>query len=203
MASTRTQISPRHAGGTGRLERRPEERTPIAPRGGDVAADRRRTRGMRLVLALVVGATAALAATAGPAYACSCAPPDPRSLLGQADGAFVGRLLAVRVVDPPEPGEPISSGDPTDYIYRVGRVYNGGPGLQRGRTVRVRSVRSGATCGLPRVRGRLYGLLVTRRNRRWHSSLCSVVSPAAMRRAAGGGYAAATPAGSPGSAACG
>ena len=117
----------------------------------------------------------------------------------EADGAFVGRLLAVRVVDPPEPGEPISSGDPTDYIYRVGRVYNGGPGLRRGLRVRVRSVRAGATCGLPRIRGRLYGLLVTRRNRRWHSSLCSVVSPAAMRSAANADVAAA----GGGGAACG
>ena len=154
----------------------------------------------------IAAAAAALAIAlvgAETAQACSRVPARPPVAMNQADGAFVGRLLAVSVVDPPEPGEPISSGDPTDYIYRVGRVYNGGPGLQRGRTVRVRSVRSGATCGLPRVRGRLYGLLVTRRNRRWHSSLCSVVSPAAMRRAAGGGYAAATPAGSPGSAACG
>jgi hypothetical protein len=158
---------------------------------------------MTRTLAVAAAALAITLVGAETAQACSCVRPDLPTALKEADGAFVGRLLAVRVVDPPEPGEPISSGDPTDYVYRVGRVYNGGPGLLRGRTVRVRSVRSGATCGLPRTRGRLYGLLVTRRNRRWHSSLCSVVSPAAMRRAAAGGYAAATPAGSPGSAACG
>jgi hypothetical protein len=132
--------------------------------------------------ALVISLAAAEAA-----QACSCVPPDPRAQLKRADGAFVGRLVAVRVVDPPEEGEPISSADPTDYIYRVGRVYNGGPGLRRGRRVRVRSVRDEATCGLPRTRGRLYGLFVTRRNRRWTSNLCSVVSPAEMRRAAASG----------------
>lgn len=132
--------------------------------------------------------------------ACSCAPIDAEAALRQADGAFVGRLLAVRVVDPPEPGEPISSGDPTDYIYRVGRVYNGGPGLRRGERVRVRSVRHSATCGLPDARGGLYGLFVTRRNRRWTSNLCSVVSRAEMRRAATSGSRTA---GSRDSAACG
>jgi hypothetical protein len=39
------------------------------------------------------------------AQACSCAPPDVRAELKQADGAFVGRLVA------------ISSGDPANYIY--------------------------------------------------------------------------------------
>ena len=152
------------------------------------------TRGTAVAaIALVIALVAAESA-----QACSCVPPRPRQQLEQADGAFVGRLLAVRAVDPPAEGEPISSGDPTDYIYRVGRVAKGGPGLRRGRKVRVRSVRSSATCGLPRERGRLYGLFLTRRNGRWHSSLCSVVSPADMPAAS----ASRTP-GSPGSAACG
>ena len=119
------------------------------------------------------------------AQACSCVPPRPRQQLKQADGAFVGRLLAVRVVDPPAEGEPISSGDPADYIYRVGRVAKGGPGLRRGRRVRVRSVRSSATCGLPRARHRLYGLFLTRRDGRWNSNLCSVVAPDDMPDATG------------------
>jgi hypothetical protein len=138
------------------------------------------------------------------AQACSCAPIDARTALKQADGAFVGRLLAVRVVDPPAQGEPTSSGDPTDYIYRVGGVYKGGPGLHRGRRVRVRSVRDSATCGLPRRRGRLYGLFLTRRDGRWHSNACSVVTRAEMRAAANSASRSRhTPAGSPGSAACG
>jgi hypothetical protein len=71
---------------------------------------------------IAVGA-AALAITlvaAESSQACSCVPPRPRQQLKQADGAFVGRLLAVR------------GGDPADYVYRVGRVSKGGPGLRRG-----------------------------------------------------------------------
>ena len=94
----------------------------------------------RPIAAAAVALVIALVA-AESAQACSCVPPRPRQQLKQADGAFVGRLLAVRPVDPPAEGEPISSGDPVDYVYRVGRVAKGGPGLRRGRKVRVRSVR--------------------------------------------------------------
>ena len=149
--------------------------------------------GVALVIALVAAESA---------QACSCVTPRPRQLLKQADGAFVGRLLAVRVVDPPAEGEPVSSGDPVDYIYRVGRVSKGGPGLRRGRRVAVRSARSSASCGLPAARGRLYGLFLTRRNHRWHSNLCSVVSPSDMPDASAS-RSRRTPAGSPGSGACG
>jgi len=153
---------------------------------------------------LAVGAAALVIAlvVAESSQACSCVPPRPRQQLKQADGAFVGRLLAVRVVDPPAEGEPISSGDPVDYVYRVGRVAKGGPGLRRGRKVRVRSVRDCATCGLPRARHRLYGLFLTRRDGRWNSNLCSVVAPADMPDA-GASRSRRTPAGSPGSGACG
>jgi hypothetical protein len=143
----------------------------------------------RLAIAAVMLWIPLLAADA--AMACSCVPPKPRQMLAEADGAFVGRLLAVRLVDPPAEGEPIGSGDPTDYVYRVRRVYNGGPGLRRGRRVRVRSVRSGATCGLPRGRGRLYGLFLQREDGRWHSNLRLVVTPRQMRRAADAGPASA------------
>ena len=79
---------------------------------------------------------------------------------------------------------PIGSGDPVDYVYRVGRVYKRGPGLRRGRRVRVRSARLGASCGLPRAKGRLYGLFVFRKDGRWTGNLCNVVTPAQMRRGA-------------------
>jgi hypothetical protein len=134
------------------------------------------TRGIAAAAVVVVIALV----TGDSAQACSCVPPRPRQQLKEADGAFVGRLLALREVDPPAEGEPISSGDLVDYVYRVGRVAKGGPGLRRGRRVRVRSARDSATCGLPRGRGRLYGLFLTRQHGRWHSSLCSVVSPADM-----------------------
>jgi hypothetical protein len=136
----------------------------------------------RLAIAAVALGTLLLAADS--AMACSCVPPRPAQQLKQADGAFVGRLVAVREVDPPAEGEPVGSGDPMDYVYRVGRVYKRGPGLRRGNRVRVRSVRDGATCGLPRGRGKLYGLFVQRENRRWHGNLCQVVTPAQMRRGA-------------------
>lgn len=133
--------------------------------------------------------------------ACSCAEGRDRDKLKAADAAFVGRLVAVREVDPPAEGEPIGSGDPMDYIYRVGRIYKDGPGINRGRRVRVRSVRSEATCGLPNFTGELFGLFVNRRNHRWHGNLCLTTTPRRMRRAAEG--SSASPAGSPGSAGCG
>ena len=141
---------------------------------------------MTRAITLAAVAVAAGLLGADSAFACSCVPPDPPKLLKQSDGAFVGRLVAIREVDPPAEGEPIGSGDPVDYVYRVGRVYKRGVGLRRGRRVRVRSVRSGATCGLPRAKGRLYGLFLERHNRRWHSGLCLVVPPERMRRAANG-----------------
>ena len=117
--------------------------------------------GVALVIALVAAESA---------QACSCVPPRPRHQLKQADGAFVGRLLAVRVVD----------GALADYVYRVGRISKSGPGLRRGRKLKVRSSRYSASCGLPAARGQLYGLFLTRRDRRWNSNLCSVVSPSDM-----------------------
>lgn len=145
----------------------------------------------RLVLAAVAVAVPLLGADS--ALACSCAPRDGIPSIRSADGVFIGRLVAVRLVDPPAEGEPVGSGDPTDYIYRVGRIYNVGPGLRKGRRVRVRSVRSEATCGLPRRRGRLYGLYVDRRGGRWHGNLCDTVPPAALRAAEDGSAAAGGP----------
>jgi hypothetical protein len=136
----------------------------------------------RLACAAVALAIPLLAAES--AMACSCVALSPAEKLKQADGAFVGRLLAIREVNPPAEGEPIGSGDPVDYVYRVGKVYKRGPGLHRGNRVRVRSARYGASCGLPRGRGRLYGLFVQRENRRWHGNLCMTATPAQMRRAA-------------------
>ena len=149
------------------------------------------------IAAIVLGA---FLLSADAAMACSCAPLNAREQLEESDGAFVGRLVAVRVVDPPDRGEPTSSGEPTDFIYRVGRVYNPGPRLRRGRRVRVRSVRSEVTCGLQHQKGQLYGLFVMRRNHRWHGNLCLTTTPRRMRRAAEGASAGRAP--SPGGAGC-
>jgi hypothetical protein len=141
--------------------------------------------------AIGAGALAIALLAPSSALACSCVPPRPAEQLEAADGAFVGRLVDVRDV---------GSGLRADFVYRVGRVYKRGPGLRRGRRVKVRSIRSDATCGLPQGRGRLYGLFVRRAAGRWHGSACQVVTPEQMRRGAEG---ATSRAASPGSAACG
>jgi hypothetical protein len=126
--------------------------------------------GMRLVLVLVVAATAALAATAGPAYACSCAPPDPRSLLGQADGAFVGRLVSRQEVDPGR----------ARFTFEVERLVKGALGS----TVVVESASNSAACGIETPVGSRIGLFLERRDGQWTSSLCWQVSPEDLLAAA-------------------
>jgi hypothetical protein len=150
-------------------------------------------------LAILAVALAAPLLAADTAMACSCVPLKPREQLKASDAAFIGRLVAVREVDPPAEGEPIGTGDPMDYVYRVGRIYKDGPGINRGRRVRVRSVRDEATCGLPDQVGELIGLFAQRQNRRWHGNLCLTTSARKMRRA----LESAGSAGSPGSAGCG
>ena len=125
---------------------------------------------MRLVLALVVAATAALAATAGPAYACSCAPPDPRSLLGQADGAFVGRLVSRQEV----------AAGRTRFTFAVERSVKGALGS----TVVVESASNSAACGIETPVGSRIGLFLERRDGGWTSSLCWQVSPEDLLAAA-------------------
>ena len=125
---------------------------------------------MRLVLSLVVAASAALAATAGPAYACSCAPPDPRSLLGQADGAFVGRLVGRQELDAGR----------ARFTFEVERSLKGALGA----TVDVESASDGAACGIETPIGSRIGLFVERRDGRWTSSLCWQVTPEDLLAAA-------------------
>ncbi len=118
---------------------------------------------MRLFVAGVLAATAVVAATATPAHACSCAMPDPRSLLTQSDGAFVGRLLARR-----------DAGDGRAiFTFRVERRVKGALGT----TVDVESATDGAACGLETTVGARIGLFLERRDGRWTSSLCWQVSP--------------------------
>ena len=141
------------------------------------------------VLAVALG-TPLLAADA--AMACSCATVKPRAQIKESDAAFIGRLIEVREVNPPAEGEGMSTADPMDYVYRVGRIYKDPAGrLHRGGRVRVRSVRSEVSCGLPNRPRELIGLFVERRHRRWHGSLCLTTSARKMRRALeSGSYAA-------------
>ena len=145
---------------------------------------------MRRRLAIAAVALGLPLLSADAAVACSCVPPNEKRLLRESDGAFVGRLVAVRGVE---------SGPRADFIYRVTRVYKRGPGLRRGRRVSVRSFRSDATCGLQIQKGELYALFLQRRNHRWHSNLCLTTTPRRMRRAAEGAAAGAA---SPGGAGC-
>jgi hypothetical protein len=136
---------------------------------------------------LAVAAFALLAAlvVAESAAACSCVPVKPAKQLERSDGAFVGRLVAVKRIDD---GDDIqSSGDPTDFTYRVGVVAKRGPGLRRGHRVTVRSTYGDSACGLSHRIGRLYGLFLQRRGDSWRSGACSEVSPKVLRRLAGRG----------------
>ena len=131
------------------------------------------------ILAAAVGVTLLAADSAA---ACSCVDTGERRA-GPSESAHIGRLVAVREVDPPAEGEVVSSGDPMDYVYRVGRVFKrNGPGLRRGNRIKVRSARSEATCGLPDDLRVLYGLFLRRENGRWTAGSCDVIAPSAMRR---------------------
>ena len=121
---------------------------------------------MRIAVA-AVAAFAVAGWTAPSALACSCVQwGKPRQELARADGAFVGVFLRRRPLRPP--GAVRSSADPYVYVFRVERRVKG----RLGRTVEVISPESGASCGLEvRPRQRV-ALLLDRRNRRWHSTLC-------------------------------
>ena len=121
-------------------------------------------------------AAAALAATVDDASACSCVQGDPRTLLRQADAAFVGRLVEKR-----ESRRPLrSSADPATYVFRVDRVVKG----RLGGTVEVLAATSGASCGIEAERGKPVGLFLDRANGEWRSSLCQQIEPARLRAAA-------------------
>jgi hypothetical protein len=110
------------------------------------------------------------------ATACSCVPwGNPRVELGRADGAFVGIYLRRRPLRPP--GTVTSSADTYVYVFRVTRRVKG----RMGRVVEVRSARDGASCGLEVTAGQRVALLLDRRSRAWHSSLCMQRPPGFFR----------------------
>ena len=117
---------------------------------------------MRLLAACVVAATAILAAGVDVAHACSCAPPEPRSLLAQIDAAFVGRLESRR---------DLGNGR-ARFTFRVERSVKG----RLGSTIDVESASNGAACGLETPVGARIGLFLERDGARWTSSLCWQVS---------------------------
>lgn len=129
---------------------------------------------MRLALALTV-ALAALAATAGPAQACSCAGPiDPRGVLASADAAFVGTLVERR-----DPGGN-SSGSPVTLVFKVEEALKG----SLGETVEVTTAASSASCGIDAEIGSQTGVVLRRQGGVWTAGLCDQLSAAALRAAA-------------------
>jgi hypothetical protein len=140
---------------------------------------------MRAARLLVLLCLAGLALPAS-AAACSCARQPEAERLRAADGAFTGTLVSRRALK-----DTGSSADPIVHRYRVDRRYKG----RIGRTVRVRTVRSSAACGLPAQRR--VALYLQRSGGRWRSNLCQMTTARAMRRAARGARSAATPEGCP------
>lgn len=115
------------------------------------------------------------------ALACSCAPQPPAESLREADAAMTARLVAVL---PHGPSQAL-------YRYEVRRVYKGAGKIEAERMVEVHSARRSAACALPRRIGRVYGLFLLARHKRWFGSICRVVSPKRMRRATEGQAASA------------
>ena len=127
---------------------------------------------------------AVLLLSAEEAMACSCAPIDPRQAVAESQGAVTARLLKVERLS--AEGEPVSSLDPTNFIYRTGRVVKGAKrGLERGGRLVVRSPFLEASCGLSGEVGGLTGLFLERVDGRWTSSLCSQISRARMLQVKG------------------
>jgi hypothetical protein len=116
------------------------------------------------------------------AQACSCAPQAPAESLREADAAVTVRLVAVL---------PHGSGQAL-YRYEVRHVYKGAVKLEAGQMLGVHSSRRSAACALPRRIGRAYGLFMLSRHGRWFGSICRVVSPERMRRAAAQGASASS-----------
>jgi hypothetical protein len=125
---------------------------------------------VRLVALSTVVLAAALAVTAEPAHACSCALLDPRTALADSDAAFVGTVLRRQDESP--------SG--MTLVFRVEEAFKGG----LGDTVEVRTASNSAACGIEAPVGTRIGLFLQREGAGWAGSLCSQVEPARLREAA-------------------
>ncbi len=101
--------------------------------------------------------------------ACSCALPDPRAALAQADGAFVGTLVSRRQLE-----------QQAVLVFAVDRILKG----SIGRRVEVRTASNGAACGLEAPIGTRVGLVLERRDGAWHGHLCWQFTPSDLLTAA-------------------
>jgi hypothetical protein len=124
-------------------------------------------KGLAVLLVVLVAAT--LAAAVEPARACSCALPNPRAALTQADGAFVGKLLSRR------------DGDQRAVLtFSVERALKGAIG----KTVEVVTASNSAACGIELRTGARTGLVLERRDGAWQGSLCWQFDPDELLAAA-------------------
>jgi hypothetical protein len=117
----------------------------------------------------VVLSVAALAAGVDSGHACSCALPDARAALAQADGAFVGRLVARRQED-----------QRAILTYAVEKTLKGPIGT----TIEVRTASNGAACGIEAPVGTRAGLVLDRRGGVWTGHLCWQFDPKELLAAA-------------------
>ena len=122
-----------------------------------------------LVACVFVLFAAALAGGVESGQACSCALPDPRAALAQADGAFVGTLVDRREGD-----------QATVLTFSVERALKGAIG----RTVEVSTASNSAACGIEVRTGTRVGLVLERRGGAWHGYLCWQFAPEELLAAA-------------------
>lgn len=125
---------------------------------------------LRVAIALAV-AFAVFAFADGPAHACSCATPEPRDALHEADGAFVGALVAKDNVDDQR----------AIYTFEVETAVKAALGA----TVEVHSAAYGAACGFEVRFGQRVGVLLQQqRDGDWTGGLCSEIDPDELLEAA-------------------
>ncbi|GAA2643950.1 hypothetical protein [Nonomuraea recticatena] len=130
---------------------------------------------MRLLAFLAVLA-GFLLVPAGAACACSCAPFEPRTAVGDAASVFTGTVTGLRQL----PGSPLGPRPPFVVTFAVDQVYRG----ERQATAEVATNADSASCGYRFTRGTRYlvfasdgpmgsGLFSTDPGTRLYSSLCS------------------------------
>ncbi len=125
-----------------------------------------------MVLLAVIASTVAMPSR--PALACSCAPVDATSRLGEAPAAFVGTVIDIREADDPGEFEDVV------FTFRVDEWVKG----DLGDTVEMRSSAYGASCGFEMSPGQQSGIFVNRVSTALSGGLCDRVDADALRLAA-------------------
>lgn len=113
-----------------------------------------------------------------PAIGCSCMMPDPYRGLVEADGAFVGTLIAVDR----ETGPIFDSSTLIDFEFEVEAALKG----DIGETIVVKSAADGASCGFEMPVGERVGILLDRTGGKWEGNLCWTLDADALLAAVEG-----------------